>query len=103
MNEAGHCFREIINQNTLILTSIWNIYFLQKQDYKDAQSQFLRALELDEELSDSYYYLAKVYEGMGNAEQALDHDYRFQKNNCNETGWLEFIERIESLQHQLNR
>jgi tetratricopeptide (TPR) repeat protein len=79
------------------------IYFLQKQDYKDAQSQFLRALELNEELSDSYYYLAKVYEGMGNAEQALDHYYLFQKKNGNETDFPDLIERIESLQQQINR
>jgi tetratricopeptide (TPR) repeat protein len=54
------------------------IYFYQKANYQDAESQLLYALELDNTLAEAHLFLGKIYEIQGKVKLALEHlkEYR---------------------------
>ncbi len=53
------------------------IYFYRKQNLKDARTQFLLALQLDNNLADPLYFLGKIAFASGNREEAAEYWNRY--------------------------
>jgi len=56
------------------------IYFYQKADYQDAESQLLYALELDNTLAEAHLFLGKIFEIQGKVKLALDHLKKYRSS-----------------------
>jgi len=78
------------------------IYFIQKEDFNDALSQFERALTLDNLLFEVYYYLGRVHEEQGNPDQALEAYERYQENAGEKCMFPDITDRIRNLHNRKN-
>ena len=56
------------------------IYYYQKADFEDAESQLLYALQLDNNLAEAHLFLGKIYESQGKVNQALEHLRKYRSS-----------------------
>jgi len=60
------------------------LYYFLKNKNKDALGLFEQALNLDDTLLKSHYYLGKIYESLGDKEKSLKHFRQYRKTMQNE-------------------
>jgi tetratricopeptide (TPR) repeat protein len=90
--EAGlNCFNQLIKIDESV--GQWylyrGIYFYQKNDFEDAESQLLYALNLDSTIVEAHLFLGKIYEMQGKNDQALDHLRLYRENMRDIMGSME--------------
>jgi tetratricopeptide (TPR) repeat protein len=98
--EAGlDCFNQLIKIDDTV--GQWylyrGIYFYQKRDFEDAESQLLYALDLDSKIIEAHLFLGKIYEAQGKNQLALDHLRRYRENMQNGIGSMEIENSIPGL------
>ena len=74
---------ELLNQNDQVgeLYYFRALYYFKKEKYDDALRLFNQALNLDQQLIKSHFYLGKIYEQTGDKEKSLYHLQLYRKSS----------------------